>query len=130
MRAIPGGLSYNAGVTPEDLWRAVGESLLLHRNRRGWNASDVERHGGPSYKTVQKHERGDIANVEKLAMHTEALGLSLVDVLRAALDRTSVPLSPEAAQIVRKFESTTLQGRQALLTVAQLLPDVAPGQSR
>jgi hypothetical protein len=123
LRATEGELSYNAGVTPEELWRAVGEVLLLHRTRKKWKPFDVERHGGPTYKTVQAIERGDIGRVDMLAQHAEALGLSIVDVLRSALDRSSAPLSPEAAQIVRKFERATVEGRQALLALAQALPD-------
>lgn len=123
LRAPEGDVSYNARVTPEELWRAVGELLLVQRNRRGWNASDVERHGGPTYKTVQAIERGDVGRVDLLARHAEALDLSLVDLLRSALTRTSKPLSPEAEQVVRKFERTTVEGRQALLALAQALPD-------
>jgi hypothetical protein len=117
------GASYNAEVTPEQLWRAVGELLLIARTRREWNASDVEHHGGPTYKTVQKIERGEVGQVAMLAQHAEALGLSLVDVLRAALERTATPLSPEAALVLRKFERTTVEGRQALLALCQVLPD-------
>lgn len=112
-------------MTPEELWRAVGEILLLQRNRKDWNASDVERHGGPTYKTVEKIEKGLIGNVDKLAMHAEALGLALVDVLRTALAKTTMPLSPEALQVVRKFEMTTIDGRQAFLQLARALPDAA-----
>lgn len=125
MRPIEGEISYNAGVTPEELWRAVGEMLLVQRNRRNWNASDVERHGGPTYKTVQAIEKGRVGRVDNLARHAEALGLSLVDLLRAALSKTNKALSPEAEQVVRKFERTTVEGRQALLALAQALPDAA-----
>lgn len=117
---------YNGGVKPEQLWRAVGEILLLARSRKGWNASDVERHGGPSYHTVNKNERGGAGSVSVLTQHADALGLSIVDVLRSALEQSEQPLTPEAAALVRKFEATTVAGRQALLALAQALPDAEP----
>lgn len=123
MREVEGDFSYNAPVTPEDLWLAVGEILLVHRNRKKWNASDVERHGGPNYKTVESIEMGRVGRVDTLALHCEALGLSLVDVLRTALDKSSKKFSPEALKVVRKFESTTVEGRQAMLLLAVALPD-------
>lgn len=129
MRAQQGVIPYNADVTPTELWRSVGEILAGHRIRREWNHSDVERHGGPTYKTVQQIERGKIGTVTNLARHCEAMGLSVVDVLRAALDRTAQPLSPEAVQVVRKFERTTVEGRQALLFLARALPEAKPEPS-
>lgn len=126
LRASEGEISYNAGVTPEDLWRAVGEILLVHRTRKKWNPIDVERHGGPTYKTVQAIELGDVGRVDMLARHAEALGLSIVDVLRSALDQSKSKISPEAARIVRKFQATTVEGREALMALARALPDEKP----
>lgn len=123
MRANLEELFYNAGVNPDDLWRAVGEILLVRRNRLKWNTSDVMRHGGPNYKTVGAIERGKVGRVGELTRHAEALGLSIVDVLRSALDKSSTKLTPEAAAVVRHFERTTVAGRQALVTTAQALPD-------
>jgi hypothetical protein len=114
--------SYNEDVTPEELWRAVGELLLVQRTRLKLNPIDVERNGGPTYKTVQTIELGEIGRVDILAKHAAALGLSIVDVLRSALDTTGA-LSPEKALIVRKFEQTTVAGRTALLALAHALPD-------
>lgn len=121
-----GNLSYNRAVTPDELWQGVGELLLKHRHRRHWNVTDVEKHGGPNYKTVEAIEHGKVGRVGPLAQHCEALGLQLVDVLRAALNETSQPISPEALQVVRKFEQTTVEGRQALLLMARALPDAEP----
>jgi hypothetical protein len=117
---------YPARVTAEELWRRVGEILLLHRTRRGWDRIDVQRAGGPNYATVEKIELGQIGQVEKLEQTIAALGLDLPGVLRAALDTGGVAMSPEAAQLVSVFTRTTVQGRQALLQVAQALPLVEP----
>lgn len=115
--------SYNAHVTPDELWRAVGEILLVQRTRKQWNHSDVERHGGPNYKTVGSIERGKIGNLQKLTRHAEALGLSVVDVLRTALRSTSKPLTPEADTLLRRFGQIGVKGRGVLLSMAQVLPD-------
>lgn len=112
-------------VTADQLWRAVGELLLLQRSKRKWNPIDVERAGGPTYKTVQAIEQGEVGNVDKLALHAEALGLSLVDVLRAVLDRSGV-VNPEIEQLVRTYQQTTVDGRQAMLALARALPVSGP----
>jgi hypothetical protein len=119
---------YNVSVTAEQLWQRVGDFLVLARNRRKWNPSDVERHGGPNYKTVQAIEQGRIGNLRNLTRHAEALGLSIVDVLRTVLEQNSTPLSSEAVTVVRHFYRTTVKGRQALLTTAEALPDAAEGE--
>jgi len=122
--------SYNANVTPQDLWKRVGKKLLLHRSDKHWNASEVERNGGPSYKTVLAIEHGRAGNVESLTLHAQALGLSIVDVIKNVLDETAEPLSPECVQVVRKFQSTTVDGRTALLALANALPDDASAPPR
>lgn len=110
------------GVTTPELWKALGDALTLRRKDRGWNHSDVERQGGPNYKTVANHERGRIIRVDKLEAHVNALGWTLSDLLRAVLGSAEQPLSPEAAQVVRVFQRTTVAGRQALLALAVALP--------
>jgi len=114
-------------VSPAELWLKVGKLLREARERRGWRYPfDVEKHGGPVGATVQNHEIGDIRTVDALNRHAEALGLALVDLLRAALSEAQKPISPEAERVLRTFERTTVQGRQALLTMAQAL-DVKEG---
>jgi hypothetical protein len=112
---------YNVAVTPDELWRAVGESLLQTRHRRGWKPIDVERHAGPSYKTVQAIERGQVGTVQSLAQHAAALGVSIVDVIESVLTDARTPVTPEAAQIVRQFGEMTVAGRTALLAMATAL---------
>lgn len=123
-------ITYNARVTPDEFWEAVGELLAKARRKRNWKPIDVERHGGPNYKAVQDIDRGVVKKVEMLARYADALGLSLLDILRSALDRSAKSITPEAAQILRKFEQTTVEGRQALLSLAQALPDQVPEPER
>jgi transcriptional regulator with XRE-family HTH domain len=106
------------------MWRAVGEHLQRVRLARKWTRTDVERAGGPSYKTVQAIEDGEVGNVESLDKCATALGLSLPDIINAVLEARETPLSPEAALIVKKFNETTIAGRTALLQVAYVLPPV------
>lgn len=118
-----GRVSYTVGtVTSAELWQAVGSELQRARLARKWKPIDVERAGGPSYKTVQAIEAGDVGTVESLDKCATALHLSVVDVLYAVLASRETPLSPEAAHVVRKFATTTIAGRSALLQVANALP--------
>jgi hypothetical protein len=104
------------------MWQAVGKMLERARLDRKWRPIDVERAGGPSYKTVQAIEAGDVGTVDSLDKCARALDLSIVDILHSILASTITPLTPEAAQVVRKFTQTTVAGRTALLSVANALP--------
>lgn len=125
--AVVGVYSYDSGVTDAQFWRAVGEQLLLTRKRRGWkHATDIERNGGPTNKTVDLVEAGKIGRISVLQEHVAALGLTVVDVFRAVLSVEKAIDSPEAAHIVTKYGTTTVEGRRALLALAVALPDEAP----
>ena len=122
MRAPLGKPFYNVAVTPLELWQGIGRELQRLRLTQKWKWSDVEAAGGPSYKTVQAIENGDIGTVESLDRCAQALGLSIVDVVYRVLETGKTPLSPEAAHVVRKFEETTVAGRTALVAMANALP--------
>lgn len=124
MRAPAGESSYNVGVTPDELWRKVGRILRDTREARAWTVSQVARRAGVDGKTVSSIEMGDVGNVDKLQLHAEAFGMTIVDVLVTALERTKAPLSPEARQLLRRFERISVPARQGLLMVAQAYPDV------
>jgi hypothetical protein len=110
------------------LLKAVGQDLQRARLDRKWKPTDVERAGGPSYKTVQAIEDGEPGHIESLDKCAKALQLSIVDVLYSVLASKETPLSPEAALLVRRFNETTIAGRQALLAMANALPPV-PGDA-
>jgi hypothetical protein len=104
-----------------EMLHAVGEELQRARLSRKLKPTDVERLGGPSYKTVQAIEEGEAGHIESLDKCARALDLSIIDVLYSVLSRRETPLSPEAALIVRRFNETTILGRQALLAMATAL---------
>lgn len=122
MRAAVEESFYNVSVTPAEMWADVGKILQRARLDRHWRPIDVERADGPSYKTVQAIENGDVGTVESLDKHARALELSIVDILQSVLAARVTPLTPEAAHVVRKFSETTVAGRSALLSVANALP--------
>jgi hypothetical protein len=123
-------LSYDALVTDMEFWRAIGEELMLIRTRRGWtNPTDVMNAGGgyPNYSTIQANERGDIGNLKSLTRHAQALDVSLVDVVRRVLTAHEArdPVPAEALRVLRKYQSTTVEGKIALVAIASALPDAA-----
>lgn len=116
---------YNVDVTSAELWKAVGKALKLRRVEMNWRPIDVERAGGPSYKTVQAIEAGDAGTVESLDKCARALELSIVDILQAVIESKLTPLTPEAAHVVRKFNQMTVRGRSAIVALADALPRAA-----
>lgn len=120
-------------VTAKQFWQAVGEQLLIQRTRKGWNPIDVERAGGPNYATVQAIERGEIGRVDKLAQHAKALSVDLVDVMTTVLKTDAPTLAPEERLLIRKYQTSSLRGRRALVAMAEALeaetPE-APSESR
>jgi hypothetical protein len=96
----------------------VGLALQQKRLRLKWTWSDVEHHGGPSYKTVQTIEEGKPGAFESLDKCAHALGLEIVDVLNSVLESRVKPLTPEAAMIVRVFNETTVDMRTAFVALA------------
>lgn len=128
MRARVEETSYNVDVTPAELWIGVGRELQRVRLENGWKPIDVERAGGPSYKTVQAIERGEAGAVDSLDKCASALGVSIVDIIFAVGESRLKPLSPEAAHLVRAYAETTLEGRTAMVALAHAVPRAAtPG---
>ncbi len=122
MRAALGESFYNVTVTPAEMWRGVGKVFQDARLEKGWTLTDVQEHGGPTYKTVKAIEAGKAGNVENLKKTAAALDLSVVDVLYSVLSAREKKLSPEAAFVVRRFEETTVEGRTALVATAVAVP--------
>jgi hypothetical protein len=122
VRASLGESFYNVSVTPGEMWRDVGKVLRDARLDKHLTPLDVERAGGPTYKTVQAIEDGRAGNVRNLEKCAAAPQLSIVDVLYAVLNSRERPLSPEAAQIVRTYAETTVAGRTALVALSNALP--------
>lgn len=119
-----GKLSYNVGVTPDELWKQVGRVLREKRAELDWNVSDVNKRSGLDPKTIQSIEAGEPGQVEKLQLHAEGLGLSIVDILSSVLEQTKAPLSPEAGMLLRRFEGLNVSNRRILVELAQSLSEL------
>jgi transcriptional regulator with XRE-family HTH domain len=117
-------VSYNIGVTPDELWRGVGRVLRDKREARKWNVSQVSARSGIAIKTIQSIEAGDAGNVDKLQLCAEAFGLSIVDVISAVLEQTKTSLSPEAGALLRRFEGLGVSNRRILVELAQSLAEL------
>lgn len=125
MLAALGETFYNVPVDPAELWQLVGKELQQRRLDRRWLPSDVEKKGGPTYKTVQRIEAGRVGTVKHLTAYATLLEISIVDVLHSILTAMETKLSPEAAHVVRKFNETTIEGRSAFLAVANAVAQAA-----
>jgi transcriptional regulator with XRE-family HTH domain len=112
-----------ATVSTTEFWRAVGEALLLHRVRLGLDRHHVRLRGGPDGRTIEQIECGNPGHISKLDRLAKVYGLELTDLFRSVLAVEGEPTSPEAHRLLRKYETTTVEGRQALLAVVASLPD-------
>jgi transcriptional regulator with XRE-family HTH domain len=110
-------------VSTAEFWRAVGEALLLHRVRLGLERHHVRLRGGPDGRTIEQIECGNPGHITKLQQLAQAYGLELTDLFRTVLSAESEPIAPEAHRLLRKYVTTTVEGRQALLAVVASLPD-------
>jgi transcriptional regulator with XRE-family HTH domain len=110
-------------VSTAEFWRAVGEALLLHRVRLGLERHHIRLRGGPDGRTIEQIECGNPGHIAKLEQLAHAYGMELTDVFAAALSKEADPIAPEAHRLLRKYATTTVEGRQALLAVVASLPD-------
>jgi transcriptional regulator with XRE-family HTH domain len=120
---MKGETSYNVAVSPDELWRAVGRILQDRREGRDWTVNQTAELAGVDAKTVNSIEAGDVGQVNKVNALAGAFGLTIVDVISSALDRTKEPLSPEAKQLLRHFGRISVPARRAVLSVAEEYPD-------
>lgn len=109
--------------TAAAIWLDVARQLRERRKALGWSTQKVERNGGPTYKTVQATEAGDLARIDLLERHAVALGLNLRDVLRAACGMPE-PFSVDARFVARVYDRTTSEGKDALKGMARALDRV------
>jgi transcriptional regulator with XRE-family HTH domain len=106
-------------VTPKTFYLEVGRALRRRREQQRWSPQDVERHGGPSHKTVMKVERGDAIRHDLATRIAEALGLNILDVYRTILGTTGV--SADALKIARVYDHAEELGQAALRQMAEAL---------
>lgn len=113
-------------VTTADFWKAVGEYFLLHRVRLGWDRHHVKKLGGPAGQTIEQIESGTPGNTTKLEQLAQVYGFQLTDIFATILSSRGERITPEAQRVLRKFQSTTVEGRAALMALATALPDAPP----
>jgi hypothetical protein len=117
-------------VTAAEFIQNVADQLAARRLDLEWSVSDVQRHGGPTYKTVQKIEAGHVAAPDVMEKHITALGLTLGEVYTAAFTPPGrvqpSRFSQEALDIARVFDQASPKGKQAFRALAQALDRTGP----
>ena len=118
-------------MTFPELWRAVGLELRDMRERQGkkWNhiATETKAAGVRlDSKTQQDIERGEPGMLETVERYAQALGLSSVDVLSRVLKGEEERPTPEAAALLRCFETLDVENRRLVLWTAQRLLQLQP----
>jgi len=111
-------------ITTDILAQAVADCLKARRLELDWSATDVQEHGGPTYHTVLKTEAGKLPSLKVLERHVIALGLSLRDVLAAAVappGREPPLFSRDASEVARIFDQAGPSGQAALREMARVL---------
>ena len=124
MAAVNG---YVAGVTEKQFWARVGRELGEIRRRAGYDKTySAYRAGAPATATLNDIEEGRIGNIDSLSAYCEALKVSLLDVLRVALDEAEEgpPLSADSLWVARMYQ----EGPDADLRAGML--GAAKAQSR
>lgn len=117
-------LSYHRHVTEDDFWRAVGDRLAQLRRKQKATADSIAKNGGPTNKTLQEIESGNIKHIAKLSGYAHALDIDLVDLFRSVLkvDEDDYQ-SPELQLIIRQFKTADVMGRTSLVQTARLIEE-------
>lgn len=112
-------------MTSDELWKAVGGALAVRTLQRKWTPIDIERAGGPHYKTVQRIDRGEIGNIANVERYANVLGTSVVELLQTILKPVE-GLTPEMMEIAQRYERMTVRARSSMLSVAMALSEETP----
>lgn len=117
-----GNFSYDGGVTEVEFWRAVGQRLAANRKKQRASVSGIEQNGGPTNKTIQEIEAGNVGQLSKLRDYARILEVDLVDVFRTVLQAED-DQSEELQFVIRQFKRAGVKGRAAFVQVAHLAED-------
>lgn len=117
--AALGNFSYDDGVEDQEFWRAVGERLAAQRKKLKASVIGIEQNGGPTNKTIQDIEAGNIGQLSKLRDYARILQVDLLDVFRAVL-KVDDEQSEELQYVIRQFKRAGVTGRATIVQVAQL----------
>lgn len=115
-----GQISYHLAVTEGDFWRAVGERLAKRRRERRIVLAALAENG-PTNKTVQDIEKGNIKQLGTLRSYADAVGVNLIDVFRAVLLEELDEQSEDLQFVIRQFREGGVLGRNALVSTAELV---------
>ena len=110
--------------TLDAIAQAVGDALKARRDELDWSATDVQRHGGPTYHTVLKTEAGTLPSWPLLERHAIAVGLSLKAVLAAAVappGHEVALFSRDASEVAQAFDQAGPSGQTALREMAKVI---------
>lgn len=114
-----GNFSYDGDVNEQEFWRAVGERLAAQRRKQRASVSGIEQNGGPTNKTIQDIESGNIGQLSKLHDYARILAVDLIDVFRSVL-QVDDEQSEELMYVIRQFKRAGVTGRATIVQVAQL----------
>lgn len=115
-----GAVSYYAAVTEEQFWRAVGDRLATRR-RKNITLAEMLEHGGPTNKTIQEIEAGNIKQLSTLRDYARVVGVDLIDLFRAVLTQDEEEHSEELQFVIRQFKTGGVDGRAAFVSTAKVV---------
>lgn len=114
---------YVAGVTEAQFWARVGRELGEIRRRAGFDKTyTAYRAGAPATATLNDIEEGRIGNIDSLSAYCTTLKVSMLDVLRVALDEANEEpaLSADSRWVARMFqEGPDEDARKGMLALAR-----------
>lgn len=117
------GAGYVSSVTETQFWARVGRELAAIRLRAGYEKTyTAYRAGAPATATLNDIEEGRIGNIDSLSAYCATLKVSLLDVLRVALDEDDEDyrLSADAQWVGRMFqEGRDEDARKGMLALAR-----------
>lgn len=116
-----GAISYDDGVTNDDLWLSLGREMRRRRLEAGYSSTialAIAIDAQNLQKTFDRIERGEPGQVRSLSRYCEALGTTLAEALRAILPAEG--LSGRARQVAEAYDRQ--QTAQPLIDLALGLP--------
>jgi transcriptional regulator with XRE-family HTH domain len=115
----------------EALLRQLGQRVAQARRDRGWSQEQLAEAIDIQPVTVSRWETGHRAlSISTLARITDALGVSLGDLLDVERELPRLEHGPEEAELQRIFEQLTPTQRDLVLRLIRELADSAPPPPR
>jgi hypothetical protein len=118
---------YDRDVANREVWESIGREMIQRRERQGWASATkfAKAHPrGPNERTIVAIESGRIGHTASLDDYCDALGVTLTDVLAAALPGAEV--SADALQIARGYDAALERFQHAV----RLILDVSKPEAQ